>query len=909
MRLSSTLSALVLSGLSLLLIAGCSGSGEVSRTERKSPIVCCTDGGLLPPGINTAANEYAPCVDVRGGEDLLWYTSSSVQPGRKLTALPAELLVASRAANRTMTKVQEGYGTPRGLGKIDPLFDRWTRGSATIAGNVMILAAEQPLDGARPFQREGTSYQLILWELTRDASGVFLNPTPMSAVNHPDSWTAQPALSPDGTVLLFASNRPLPGRSEDRSINIWYARKEGGAWRSPMPVAALCSPGEDISPTIDGMGNVYLSSNWNYRENRASSSGYDIYFAGSLLALLAGTAPLPRNVNEFSNALGCKDNCRFDVNTSFNEITPFVFTGPSGRVLYYASDRPESYGGYDLYACPLPAPCLRIRPLVFCFEGGNVDVGAGEVKGRPMPGEKVLVSQGGTQVEVTAGETVEVRPGIPVILTHVEVPKKCMDMTCTSVTIVPELPADDKPVDVPINCDCNPVTLETIVISDASGVPYFITGYWWPNTSRNYKEFQQKYSSGALNPSKPFINPGDYDYACASRVIDAFFEENVYKKILNAVEVVRECTEPFSLLITVVGFTDACGLRPGFYSEDDVEFRNLVIPKGHNMSWAQVREKGTGRAIALKDNGQNGNVVLSMLRAHYTMKTIDREMTARSKAYADLRAEGRIVFDLEGVGIYSEDLWRSTAPPPVTTGTRQCEKGKMKVTSSWCNSPEGRRIELYVKRIHKGDESLLARPFEADFLMPEHRDPKLPVQQCDCFRVEIPFASEEEALFTKQVIAGFGDPTAGIPELTLVEKKSGDGKTSTVLTTQCLKTKAEANALGTAVRAAAAEAARLLQKTDPSTDFDCLLYRLSFGSFYYSKNAKILAEKLEGILGQPVVIEPVFDPQQNVNVFVLYTGAYKTEAEAQRAADRFSAILKKEKISTWLTVVQKTVKK
>jgi Tol biopolymer transport system component len=72
-----------------------------------------------------------------------------------------------------------------------------------------------------------------------------------------------PAVSPDGTRLFFASDRPLPGTtpSAHRDLNIWVVARRGDGWSEPRPLgASVNTSAEDLSPSVAADGTLYFAS-------------------------------------------------------------------------------------------------------------------------------------------------------------------------------------------------------------------------------------------------------------------------------------------------------------------------------------------------------------------------------------------------------------------------------------------------------------------------------------------------------------------------------------------------------------------------------------------------------------------------------------------------------------------------
>ncbi len=154
-----------------------------------------------------------------------------------------------------------------------------------------------------------------------------------SAVNS-SSKDYAPVINADETVLIFTSRRSENNLNEDVfDDNFYYedifiSRKVDGKWSSAKNISetintiyfdsnlALSADGKQLYLYKDGEngdGNVYLSElqdddTWSYPE------------------------PLSDNIN-----------------SSYTENS--VSISPDGNTLYFTSDRPGSYGGYDIYRC------------------------------------------------------------------------------------------------------------------------------------------------------------------------------------------------------------------------------------------------------------------------------------------------------------------------------------------------------------------------------------------------------------------------------------------------------------------------------------------------------------------------------------------------------------------------------
>jgi len=876
------------------MLVGCSSTDVVRESPRRA---CCPPGnGLLGDGVNTSADEFAPFIERTGNGFTLWFTSSRETPGRKRTSLPNEIFLSRRSGVFNTRDLCDGWSVAQRVSSISAYFDDWTRGAAVIHRGNMVLAAEQTTDAAGALRPSGAGYNLFLYAARRGEGDDFSDPIPLQTVNAPASWTSQPALSPSGDTLLFASDRPNPENPEDKSVNIWYSLRSGGAWSAPRLLKGISTPVDDMSPCIDESGNLYFASKWNYASASESTTGFDLYLAGPLAQALAeGGKILPVNLNNFT----AQEN--YSINGRYDEIFPRIVLTEYGRFIFWSSNAPGGYGGYDIYACRLPAPRVWMMPVVTCYEKGNVPTADVRVEGRRMQGERLQAESDGKVSSVLSGDKIRVEVGQSVTFSRISGSDECVTVDCKPVTATARF-GDTLQV-VPVDCDCNPRTVESILLSDASGIPYFITGYWWPNTSRNYQEFNQRYSTGALKRAK-FIDRGDYDYLCATRKIDEFFEKNVYEKIESVVRRVDKCAEKnITLMISIIGYTDACGLRPGAYTDEDVAMRNVRISSGTDMWARQLPAADGSRAVSLKESGQRGNVILSMLRSYFTMKTIDRDMSERSEDYRRFKTDNRIVFDFEGMGIYDPNAWRGPIKAESPLVENPCRK-KARQASLWCNDPQGRRIEIYITPV-VGDPTSVARPLETDLIRREEVPAGSSPRACDCFRAEHSFRDSAEAVFVRAILGEFADPEKySADRITLREESDTTGSRRFVLSTDCLSTATEAEDASRALSTAARKAADMLGRYAPRGAADCRLFSISFGAFTYLKNAQTLMDTLKPLLGCPLFVREAAELETGQQVYAVRTGMFKDKAEAEAAVEKYAAELRKRKLALPMRVMQ-----
>jgi Tol biopolymer transport system component len=139
-----------------------------------------------------------------------------------------------------------------------------------------------------------------------------------------NDWATQPAFSPDGQFLYFSSSRK---ETDIRLYSIWRCKKIANGWSEPENVINM--EGDLIMlfhPSIDSSGSVYF-----LRFDYPNQTG-DLYVAKASGDMLSDPVKLDSPIS-----------------TEFNEVRPTV--DPQGRYLLYVSDRPDGFGGKDVYVC------------------------------------------------------------------------------------------------------------------------------------------------------------------------------------------------------------------------------------------------------------------------------------------------------------------------------------------------------------------------------------------------------------------------------------------------------------------------------------------------------------------------------------------------------------------------------
>lgn len=144
-----------------------------------------------------------------------------------------------------------------------------------------------------------------------------------------DRWESQPAFSPNGKVLFFASDRS----GGVGGVDIWYCLKgKDGTWSAPIncgrKVNTEC---DEITPFVDPKGEMLYFSSMGHQ----SVGGYDVFSARINKDFFANAEKNIGLLNEDNFTL--VTNLRPPLNTPFDEIFPSCTECDS--TFYYSSNQ------------------------------------------------------------------------------------------------------------------------------------------------------------------------------------------------------------------------------------------------------------------------------------------------------------------------------------------------------------------------------------------------------------------------------------------------------------------------------------------------------------------------------------------------------------------------------------------
>ena len=601
-----------------LLLSAC-GGGDSAVQKRDS----LTGHGDLPvyncSVLNSGADDFAPFV---ASGTRVFFTSNRRQEDRGVFLSPEfrygeAVYVTERNVAEPAMKLDVVTQWNQAIVYRPEVFGKVNTGTLAMDGrDEMYLSSGSYLPSA-----EGGA---DIFSVT-SVEGAMSAPRPLTAVNSP-WWDAHPAVSPDGRTLVFASDRiadaPSVRDEGSRVPQLWISTRDAdGSWGVPqrMPEPVNSGTGE-LSPHFDAEGALYFAT------LRWPAQGYDI----------VRCAPAANGGWQQPERLSAP------INSDANDLFPFVTADRLQLLL--ASDRPGGKGGYDIWAAEVPY-CITVTADVLLREPER----DGSMRTRPGPQvamEIIDVENGRTAARgltdlsgrfttencLRAGRAYELRPG------NASCYRAADPVRFT--TPVPDGSAATVSLRVELE---RPLLPEFQVLTDT--IPFFVTGYWYPNTPAELARLRSRMNDGAL-PNANFIDMSDYDYDFAAQRVDRWFS-HLFSEIENMiVPMLDTCyTGVDTLVISVLGHVDPRGLAWGRFDETEtVRTESMTVTPG------TVMQK------------QDGNVKLSHLRAYYTMRMIDREMRDRSARYAMLRESDRIRILAEGAYL-AEDAGRDSNDP------------------------------------------------------------------------------------------------------------------------------------------------------------------------------------------------------------------------------------------------------
>lgn len=167
------------------------------------------------------------------------------------------------------------------------------------------------------------------------------NPVPFNPQNMGEAINSKydeywPSLSADGQTMVLTVNLPIDtSRKEtfrNRQEDFYYSEFEDGRWTQARPVGApLNTPGNEGAQTLSADGKLMIFTGCNRQDGYGNC---DLYFSQKE----GDRWTVPQNMGK-------------PINTASKETQPSISS--DGKTLYFASNRPGSKGGLDIYKTTL----------------------------------------------------------------------------------------------------------------------------------------------------------------------------------------------------------------------------------------------------------------------------------------------------------------------------------------------------------------------------------------------------------------------------------------------------------------------------------------------------------------------------------------------------------------------------
>jgi len=282
--------------------------------------------------ISTPADEYLPIITP--DNKAAYFTRRTLE--RTLNSVTSEPKYVERFSY-SLLKSDKTYEV--GLPMPEPFNKSFNEGGASLSADNRLMCFTICKNEGGPLLNCDiyfTTFQNDKWTEIRNAG---------PDVNGKETWESQPSLSSDGKTMYFSSNRP-GGFGE---LDIWRStRRADGTWSEPENLgASINTAGSEKSPFFHSDGQtLYFSST-----GHPGFGGFDIYF--SKLDKEIGWQT-PKNIG-------------YPINSEKDDLGFFVST--DGKTGYFASDKFEGVGGWDVYAFPL---YKEARPERVLFLSGEV---------------------------------------------------------------------------------------------------------------------------------------------------------------------------------------------------------------------------------------------------------------------------------------------------------------------------------------------------------------------------------------------------------------------------------------------------------------------------------------------------------------------------------------------------------
>lgn len=413
-----------------------------------------------------------------------------------------------------------------------------------------------------------------------------------------DAYESHPFISPDGTYLLFTSDRE--GSLGETDIYVAYRGKDG-TWSDGQNLGnRINTPMREVAPFIASNGMLFYSSD-GFSEN----TGLDVIKAEAANGGWKVLGAMPQPVNSDYDDLGAALH---------------------KNKLYISSDRPGGAGGFDIYA----------------FEMCKNAIVKGRINGAlstDKPGILILSDEFNNVLEqrsIALGEEysfeLPANQGYRIVYKNDCNPK---DMVYEFFVHCSETEQTVLTGDFENVVDTKIFSLEDV------NIPFFVSGYYKPNTCENLDNLKLKFLHnffGNADTTRYIQNPNnEYNEYCDQVEIAI---DNAAGAIIDRIEAMNgECINPNAkILINIAGYADPRPISTfAKYADEDIneERLGLIVKRGSPMT----------------------NLLLSQLRAYHTFKLLENKLnTFEQYVQNHAKIKWRILGEGEDMSQKSENI-------------------------------------------------------------------------------------------------------------------------------------------------------------------------------------------------------------------------------------------------------------
>lgn len=542
------------------LIASMMVVAMISITGCKSVSTCppTLTPGSLGTTVNSSADETLPNRIENG---VLLLRTSRSESNKREQIYSAEY----QGLNYGVPKLVKDIGIGTFLNPTTPVFANHPPSGKQF----FLFSALRSAPGRRP-----SMDIFISWK----EQGKWTDATPLPSPINTDSWESNPTVSDDGSYFLFASDRAGGIGGSD----IFICKRSGDTtWSQPATLGTpICTEFDETSPFISEVGTLFYSS-----KKFTAGKTFDIYRANST----------PDAPTKWKNP----ELLPVPINSDADEFSPFAYRDS----ILFASNRPGGCGGFDLYGFDLCGP-VQVKGKTLPEGGGGLPVKA-QIELRNKQGEleeTIMVSP--------TGEFGFTMP--PQSRWELQYSSECLpDYTYTeSIFSTCPLYKSDL-IEVLIRVPSRVTKSKEFDFSEYS-LPFFVSGYFKPNTPENLADLRKMFSEvqyGKADSVKYIQNPASV-YEEYSLVVDSAIKQAVTyveKNYSVTDECIQENVAAPQLTISVVGYADPRILsKRAKYAEESIDDAELgfSIRRGEKMD----------------------NKRLSELRAYFTAKLIQERL-------------------------------------------------------------------------------------------------------------------------------------------------------------------------------------------------------------------------------------------------------------------------------------------